>query len=101
LLVDSTGLKLCGAGERLVEKHGARRRRTWRNVDDGDLVNPLLDQVAGSQLPLFIADGLRSGWRLRHGRRTSPRAAVIVPPRNTAVPSGMAVIAPKQRDRHL
>src|SRR3954454_18119697 len=28
LLVDSTGLKLCGAGEWLVEKHGTRRRRS-------------------------------------------------------------------------
>src|SRR3712207_5351913 len=27
LLVDSTGLKLCGPGEWLIEKHGARRRR--------------------------------------------------------------------------
>ena len=27
LLVDSTGLKLCGAGEWLIEKHGTRRRR--------------------------------------------------------------------------
>ena len=27
LLVDSTGLKLCGAGEWLVEKHGTKRRR--------------------------------------------------------------------------
>jgi hypothetical protein len=26
LLVDSTGLKLCGAGEWLVEKHGTSRR---------------------------------------------------------------------------
>jgi Transposase DDE domain len=29
LLVDSTGLKLCGAGEWLVEKHGTRTRRSW------------------------------------------------------------------------
>src|SRR3954469_25999272 len=28
LLVDSTGLKLCGAGEWLVEKHGSRTRRS-------------------------------------------------------------------------
>ena len=28
LLVDSTGLKLCGAGEWLVEKHGSRARRS-------------------------------------------------------------------------
>ena len=27
LLVDSTGLKLCGPGEWLVEKHGTRTRR--------------------------------------------------------------------------
>ena len=32
LLVDSTGLKLCGAGEWLVEKHGTRRRRAWRKL---------------------------------------------------------------------
>ena len=30
-----------------------------------------------------------------------PDAAVIVPPRTTAVPSGTADIAPTQRDRHL
>jgi hypothetical protein len=28
LLVDSTGLRLCGAGEWLMEKHGTKRRRT-------------------------------------------------------------------------
>src|SRR4051795_498355 len=30
LLVDSTGLKLCGPGEWLVEKHGTKGRRAWR-----------------------------------------------------------------------
>src|SRR4051812_26610312 len=30
LLVDSTGLKLCGPGEWLVEKHGTKARRSWR-----------------------------------------------------------------------
>src|SRR3954468_8730073 len=34
-LVDSTGLKLCGAGEWLVEKHGTRRRRAWRKLHLG------------------------------------------------------------------
>ena len=68
LLVDSTGLKLCGAGEWLVEKHGTRTRRSWRklhlgvdadtgqivasaltthDVDDGTQADPLLDQVTG------------------------------------------------------
>jgi hypothetical protein len=68
LLVDSTGLKLGGPGEWLVEKHGTQTRRSWRklhigldadtgqivasaltdhNGDDGAQVGPLLDQVAG------------------------------------------------------
>src|SRR5687767_3390874 len=32
LLVDSTGLKLCGPGEWLIERHGTRRRRSWRSL---------------------------------------------------------------------
>src|SRR5215212_4417760 len=35
LLVDSTGLKLCGPGEWLVEKHGSRTRRAWRKLHLG------------------------------------------------------------------
>src|SRR5258708_32530304 len=66
LLVDSTGLKLSGAGDWLVEKHGTSRRRSWRKlhigvdadtgrvvaaalttngVDDGSEGGPLLDQL--------------------------------------------------------
>jgi hypothetical protein len=33
--VDSTGLKLGGAGEWLVEKHGTSRRRSWRKLHLG------------------------------------------------------------------
>ena len=32
LLVDSTGLKLCGSGEWLLEKHGTKTRRSWRKL---------------------------------------------------------------------
>ena len=32
LLVDSTGLKLCGPGKWLGERHGARTRRGWRKL---------------------------------------------------------------------
>ncbi len=35
LLVDSTGLKLCGAGEWLHERHGTRVRRSWRKLHLG------------------------------------------------------------------
>src|SRR5256714_3268966 len=35
LLVDSTGLKLCGPGEWLIEKHVAKVRRSWRKLHIG------------------------------------------------------------------
>jgi len=122
LLVDSTGLKLCGAGEWLVEKHGAKTRRSWRTlhigvdagsgqivaaaltrkeVDDGSQVGPLLDQVAAS-VASFTADGaydqdsVSTAVATRH-----PAAAIVVPPRSTAVPSETAEAAPTQRDRRL
>ena len=77
LLVDSTGLKLYGPDEWLVEKHGTRTRRSWRklhigvdadtgqimatelttnDIDDGSRVGPLLDQVAGP-IASFTGDG--------------------------------------------
>ena len=33
VVIDATGLKVHGAGEWLVETHGGRGRRTWRNTD--------------------------------------------------------------------
>src|SRR3954463_14782835 len=59
LLVDSTGLKLCGPGEWLVEKHGTRMRRSWRKLhlgrdaDTGQIVAATLtthDVDDGSQV---------------------------------------------------
>ena len=122
LLVDSTGLKLCGAGEWLVEKHGTRRRRSWRklhlgvdadtgrivaaaltgrDVDDGAQVGPLLDQVTGP-LASFTGDGGYDQDRVYASvAERHPEAAVIVPPRATAVPSETAETEPTQRDRHL
>jgi len=35
LLMDSTGLKLCGKGEWLLEKHGTATRRSWRALHLG------------------------------------------------------------------
>ena len=122
LLVDSTGLRLCGPGEWLVEKHSTRRRRSWRklhigvdadtgqifasklttsDVDDGSQVEPLLDQIT-APLASFIGDGAydQAGIYGTVGKR-HPEADVIVPPRSTAVPSDLAESAPTQRDRHL
>jgi hypothetical protein len=52
LLVDSTGLKLCGAGEWLVEKHG--RRRSWRKLHLG--VDAETGQIVASALTSKDAD---------------------------------------------
>src|SRR4051795_2038179 len=122
LLVDSTGLKLCGAGEWLVEKHGTRTRRAWRKLhlgvdadtgrieavelttkeaDDASRVGPLLDQVDGA-VASFTGDGAYDREDVYDAiAERHPEAAVVVPPRKGAVPSGTAETAPTQRDRHL
>ena len=122
LLVDSTGLRLCGAGEWLLEKHGTKRRRAWKTLhlatdadtghivasvltdkdaDDGSQVGPLLDRVDGSVASLtgdgaYDRDDVYAEVAARH-----PGAAVVVPPRSSAVPSDTAETAPTQRDAHL
>ena len=122
LLVDSTGLRLCGPGEWLEEKHGTKRRRTWRKLhlatdadtgrivasaltdkdaDDGSQVGPLLDRVDGSVASFtgdgaFDRDDVYAAVAARH-----PGAAVVVPPRSSPVPSDAAEAAPTQRDLHI
>ena len=77
LLVDSTGLQLCGPGGWLDQKHGTKRRRAWkmlhlatdadtgqivasvltdRKADDGSQVGPLLGRIDGS-VASFTGDG--------------------------------------------
>jgi hypothetical protein len=122
LLVDSTGLRLCGPGEWLAEKHGTKRRRAWRvlhlatdadtgrivasvltdkDADDGSQVGTLLDQVEGPVASVtgdgaYDRDDVYAEVAARH-----PEAAVVVPPRANAVPSEAAETAPTQRDAHL
>src|SRR4051812_49942973 len=74
---------------------------TGREADDGAQVGPLLDHVAGP-VASFTGDGAydQEGVSASVGER-HPEAAVIVPPRSTAVPSETAETAPTQRDRHL
>lgn len=122
LLVDSMGLKLCGPGEWLEEKHGTKRRRAWRvlhlatdvdtgeivasaltdrDADDGSQVGPLPDRIDGP-VASFTSDGAHDRDAVyaevaaRH-----PEAAVIVPPRANALPSEAAETAPTRRDAHL
>jgi DDE family transposase len=122
LLVDSTGLKLCGPGEWLFEKHGTCTRQSWRKLhlgldantgqiaasaltspeaDDGSQVGPLLGQVAGPVASVtgdgaYDQDGVYASVAERY-----PEAAIVVPPRITAVPSRTAESTPTQRDCHV
>jgi len=122
LLVDSTGVKLSGPGEWLVEKHGTQRRRAWRKlhlavdaktgtivastltskeVDDAAELGPLLDQV-DEPLAAVVADGAYDQDRVYDAvAGHSAEAAVVVPPRSTAVLSPSAETDPTQRDRHI
>ncbi|MEH6580234.1 MAG: IS5 family transposase [Amphritea sp.] len=122
LLIDSTGLKVYGAGEWLQEKHGVRARRTWRKLHlgvdansgmivastlteqkkgDPSQVGPLLDQITG-EIEKVTADGAYDGaptYQLveQHGKDIT----VVIPPPVTAILSDDAEQAPSQRDRHV
>ncbi|GEO43219.1 IS5 family transposase [Skermanella aerolata] len=122
LLVDSTGVKLSGPGGWLVEKHGTQRRRAWRKlhlavdtrtgtivastltgkeIDDAAELGPLLDQI---EVPLaaVVADGAYDQDRVYDDvAGHSVEAAVVVPPRSTAVLSPSAETDPTQRDCHI
>lgn len=122
LLVDSTGLRLYGAGEWLVEKYGTQIHRSWRklhigvdadtgqilaseltphDVVDGSQFEPLLDQIT-SPLASLTGDGAYDQTGVYNTvAKHHPDADVIVPPRLTAVPSETAENTPTQHDRHL
>jgi hypothetical protein len=68
---------------------------------DASLVGTLLDQIA-SPLASVLADGAYDGEPVyRSVAGHTPDAAVIIPPRSTAVPSATADTEPTQRDRHI
>src|SRR3954449_1720112 len=103
---------------------GARGRRGWRKLhlavdpgggeilaceltgnEEGDAsqVGPLLEQIPGP-IASVIADGAYDGEPVHRAvaeRQSDPPAAVIIPPRATAVPRATAGTAPSQRDRHV
>ncbi len=109
-------------GEWLQEKQGTETRRSWRKlhiglnagsgqivaasltakeVDDGAEVGPLLDQITGA-VASFTGDGGYDQDRVYASvAKRHPEAAVVIPPRATAVPSDTAATAPTQRDGHL
>jgi transposase len=124
VVLDSTGLKVYGAGEWQREKHGERGRRTWRklhlavNPDSGDIlaselttnevgdlsmVRPLLEQIPHSLISV-MADGAYDGepaYRAIAERHPESVPAVIIPPRVTAVLGPTTDTAPSLRDQHI
>jgi transposase len=123
VLIDSTGLKVFGAGEWQMTKHGGGDRRTWRkrhlaiDPDTGEVlasawtsteeggasqVGPLLDQSA-APIATVIADGAHDGVPIyRAVAHRAPAATVMIPPRATAVASETAAAgAPTPRDHHI
>ena len=69
--------------------------------DDGSQVGPLLAQIA-RPVASITGDGAYDRDDVyREVCQRHPGAAVIVPPRSSAVPSATAETAPTQRDRHL
>jgi hypothetical protein len=124
VVIDSTGLKVYGAGEWQAEKHGERGRRTWRKlhlavnpnsgeilaselttneVGDPSMVGPLLEQIPDT-IASILADGAYDGepvYRAIAERQPQLPPAVIIPPRATAVLSPTADTAPSGRDQHI
>ena len=119
LLVDGTGLKNCGEGEWLDQKHGIRSRRRWRKLhlgidavtheivaseltpdDVGDVseMPALFDQIDAG-IASMTADGAYDGEAVYDAvAKRHPEAAMIIPPRATAVQNESTTT---QRDRHI
>jgi hypothetical protein len=119
LIVDSTGLKLRGAGEWLFEKHGTSKRWSWcklhiginagsdeivafdltdKEVDNASRVGPLLEQLEAAPAS-FLADGAYDRSHVFDAvLAKNPTVRFIVPPRKEAVLGSTARTAPTQRD---
>jgi transposase len=119
LLVDNTGLKIYGGGEWLDQKHSIRSRRRGRKlhlgidavthevvaseltpdeVGDVSEVPALLDQI-DAEVASMTADGAYDGEAVYDAvAERHPEAAVIIPPRATAVSHESTAT---QRDRHI
>jgi hypothetical protein len=121
VIVDSTGLKICGQGEWHAQKHGEKKRKVWKTLhigvdDQGDIiastvtdgheqdpsqVPALLSQVE-REIARFIGDGIYDKDPVYAAVMDhSAGARVIIPPRKDAVLSPTVATAPTQRDQHL
>jgi hypothetical protein len=121
LIVDSSGLKVCGQGEWHAQKHGETKRKSWKklhlgvdkqgqiiasSVTDGHDQDPsqvpeLLSQIE-REIDRFIGDGMYDQDPVYTAvENHSAGARVIIPPRKDAVLSPTVATSPTQRDRHI
>ena len=121
LIVDSSGLKVCGQGEWHVQKHGEKTGKRWKKLHigvdaqgqivasmvtdshapDPSQVPALLSQV-NHRIDRFIGDGMYDKEPVYAAvMQHSPGARVIIPPRKDAVVSPTVATAPTQRDLHV
>jgi len=121
LIVDGSGLKVCGQGEWQVQKHGEKPHKRWKKLHigvdaqgwivastvtdshapDPSQVPALLSQV-DRVIERFIGDGMYDKAPVYAAvEQHSPGARVIIPPRTDAVLRPTATTAPTQRDQHV
>jgi hypothetical protein len=121
LIVDSSGLQVCGQGEWHSQKHGEKKPKRWKKLHigvdaqgqivastvteshepDPSQVPELLTQIEG-KIDRFIGDGIYDQEPVYAAMMDhSPGVRVIIPPRKNAVLSRTASTAPTQRDQHL
>jgi len=121
LIVDRSGLKVCGQGEWHSQKHGTKPHKRWKTLpigveaqgqmvastvtesheQDPSQVPAVLAQV-DHRIDRFVGDGIFDQASVYPAvAHHSPGALGIIPPRKDAVLSPTATTAPTQRDQHL
>ena len=122
VVIDSTGLKVFGAGDWQREKHSGKAHRTWcklhlvvdpdigeilasemTTTENGDAsqIGPLLNQISVPIASVTADRAYDDDPVYRIIAERDPAATVIIPPRSTAGPSANADTAPMPRNRHL
>lgn len=120
IIVDSTGMKIYGAGQWLEEKHGCKSHRKWRKLhlaigsDTGEIIAETLTVQSTSDIsqvpnllgkmeePIasFMGDGAYDTDRTYQALRShSPGVSIIIPPRVRNLQEA-SYGPPDQRDWH-
>ena len=121
LIIDSSGLKVCGQGEWHRQKHGEKKTKRWKKLhigvnaqgrivastvtesheQDPSQVPALLSQV-DCVIERFIGDGMYDQEAVYAAVMAhSPGVQLIIPPRKDAVLSSQVATAPTQRDQQV